>query len=73
MQQNLSFQILSTTVKENRDSFVKFNQETDRVDTFIRQFFFDTNKFIILGKVVKMLIILSHVQATVERGFCVNG
>ena len=39
---------LSTTVKENKDSFVKLDKETDQVDTFIRQFFLDTNKFILL-------------------------
>ena len=39
---------LSTTVKEKKDSFVKFDKETDRVDTFIWQFFLDTNKFIVM-------------------------
>ena len=63
----------ATTVKENTDSFVKFDKETDRVDTFIWKFFLDTNKFIMLRKVLKMLMILSHGQATVERGFSVNG
>ena len=70
MQQNLN--LLSSTVKED-DSFVKFDKETDRVDTFMWQFFLDTNKFIMLQKVLKMLMILSHGQATVERGFSVNG
>ena len=37
---------LSTTVKESKDSFVKFDKETDRVNTFFWQFFVDTNKFI---------------------------
>ena len=27
--------VLSTTVKENKGSFVKFDKEADRVDTFI--------------------------------------
>ena len=53
---------LSTTVKENKDSFVKFDKENDRSYTFIWQFFLDTNKFITLGKVLKMLMILSHGQ-----------
>ena len=30
---------LSTTVKENKNSFVKFGKETNNVDTFIWQFF----------------------------------
>ena len=67
---------LSTTVKENKNSFVKFvkfDKQTDLVDTFIQQFFRDVNKFIMLRKVFKMLIMFSHGQATVERGFKVNG
>ena len=63
---------LSTTVKESKDCFVKFGKETDRVSSLIWQFFVDTNKFIMLRKVLKMLMILSHGQATVERGFGVN-
>ena len=64
---------LSTTVKENKDSFVKFEKETDRVDTFIWQFLLDSNKFIMLWKVLKMLMILSYGRAAVERRFSVNG
>ena len=64
---------LLTTVEEKKDIFVKFNKETDRVNAFIRQFLLDTNKFIMLQKVLKMLMILSHGQATVEGGFSVNG
>ena len=60
-------------MKENKDSFVKFDKETYRVETFIWQFFLDTNKFIMLQKLLKMLLILSHGQATIERGFSVNG
>ena len=61
---------LSTAVKESKDSFVKFEKETDHVDFFICQFFLDTNKFAMLRKVLKMLMILTHGQATV--GFSVN-
>ena len=57
-------------MKESKDSFVKFDKETDRVYFFICQFFLDTNKFM-LQKVLKMLMILTHGQATV--GFSVNG
>ena len=60
-------------MKENKDFFVKFNKENDRVDTFVWQFFLDTNKFIMLRKLLKMLMILSHGQATVEKGLSVNG
>ena len=40
--------LLSTTVKENKDSFVRFDKETDRISTFIWPFFLDTYKFIML-------------------------
>ena len=63
----------SSTVKENKDYFAKFDKETDRVDTFIWQFFLDTEKFIMFRKVVKTLKILSDGQTTIERGFSVNG
>ena len=64
---------LSTTVKVSKDSFVKFDKETDYVNTFIWQFFLDTNKFIMLRKVLKLLMVLSHGQATIKRRFGVNG
>ena len=65
--------MLSITVKENRDSVVKFDEETDHSFLQLMQFFCDTNKFIMLRKVLKMLMILSHGKATIERGFSVNG
>ena len=64
---------LSTTVKENKDFFVKFDKGSDHVDTFIWQFFLNTNKFIKLKKVLKMFMLLSHRQAAFERGFSANG
>ena len=63
MQQNSSFQISSQ----------KFVKEADSVDTFIWQFFLYTNKFIVLRKVLKMLVIFSNGQAIDERGLSVNG
>ena len=64
---------LSTTVKENKDFFVKFDKGSDHVETFIWQFFLNTNKFIKLKKVLKMFMLLSHRQAAFERGFSANG
>ena len=62
-----SSNFLPTTVKENKDSFVKFDKETDCFDTFIWHFFLD-HFFIMLQEVLKMLMILSHGQATVAKG-----
>ena len=62
-----SSNFLSTSVKENKDSFVKFDKETDCFDTFIWHFFLD-HFFVMLQKVLKMLMILSHGQDTVAKG-----
>ena len=51
---------LLTTVKENKDSIDKFDKETDCIPTFMWQFLVDSNKFIMLWKVLKMFMILSH-------------
>ena len=48
-------------------------EETDCVNTFICQFCLDTSKFVIVRKELKMFVILSHGQATTERGFSVHG
>ena len=65
--------MLSITLKENRDSIVKFDEEADHSFLQLIQFFCDTNKFVMLRKVLKMLMILPHGKATIERGFSVNG
>ena len=62
---------LSTTVKEKKDSFVKFDKELIASIPLFGSFsLIPTN--LLLRKVIKMLI-LSHGQPTVERGFSGNG
>ena len=73
MLQNLSFQIPSQLQWKIQGSFVKFDKETNHIHTFRWQFFLDTNEFIMLWKVLKMLMILFHGQSTTERGFSVYG
>lgn len=51
--------------------FTSFNQYKDRVDTFLMEHM-ASPRFEKLQKTVKLLLILSHGQATVERGFSVN-
>ena len=64
-------QFVSTVVKEHRDRFISFNKDSDRLDTFL-SVFLSSPSYSHLFMVVKMLSILSHGQAQVERGFSVN-
>lgn len=50
------------------EHFTTFNQYNDRVDSFFMQHM-STPRFEKLLKTLKLLLILSHGQATVERGF----
>lgn len=52
--------------------FVNFKRKVDRLDTFILQRLHDLEKYGHLVKVVRILLVLSHGQAAVERGFSVN-
>ena len=63
---------LSSLVKENRDAFLAFRMETDRLDECLWRYIGSTHRFSSLSKVLKMLLILSHGQAQVERGFTTN-
>ena len=54
------------------DAFNGFSMETGRVDTFYFDRLSNKADFKELWKVVKLLLALSHGQATVERGFSSN-
>ena len=55
------------------DSFVNFSYKVDRVDEFLSTYLTSSlDKYGKLWNVVKMLLVLSHGQASVERGFSVN-
>lgn len=59
---------------EKRDKFKKFcpGEDGDRVDRLLYSCLADDKDFADLWKVVKQLSLLSHGQASVERGFSVN-
>ena len=65
-------QFISVVVRESQDQFMSFDKELDRLDTFLWKFLSPSSSFGSLTNVVKMLLILSHGQAQVERGFSVN-
>lgn len=56
-----------------RDQFVSFKKIEDSVDTFLYGFMSaGGDQYAEILRVMKMLLILSHGQAAVERGFSVN-
>lgn len=54
-----------------RDKFEEFNKNKQSVDEFFRDVMSST-QFVKLYELVKVLLLLSHGQAAVERGFSVN-
>ena len=64
---------LNVIVKENKEKFLLFDVDEDRVDAFLMKYLvLLPSSFGSLTKVVKTLLILSHGQAQVERGFSIN-
>ncbi|XP_048577470.1 uncharacterized protein LOC116618576 [Nematostella vectensis] len=59
-------------VLAHKEVFLKFNFVKDRLDTFLAQHIASQSSLAKLWKLVKVLLVLSHGQATVERGFSVN-
>ncbi|KAL2094403.1 hypothetical protein ACEWY4_009122 [Coilia grayii] len=53
-------------------TFREFNPKTDRVDTPLYETMGSSKSFANVWHVVKMLLVLSHGQARVERGFSIN-
>ena len=62
---------LTKIVKANKSDFVKFNKSSDRVDLFFGKYI-NTSEYEQMWCVFKLLLCLSHGQASVERGFSVN-
>lgn len=52
------------------DKFLQFSREENRVDVFLKEHM--CTKFPHLFDIVKVLLVLSHGNASVERGFSVN-
>ncbi|KAE8278809.1 hypothetical protein D5F01_LYC22384 [Larimichthys crocea] len=53
-------------------TFREFDPKTDRVDTLLYETMGTSKSFANVWHVVKMLLVLSHGQASVERGFSIN-
>ncbi|TKS88156.1 hypothetical protein D9C73_022280 [Collichthys lucidus] len=53
-------------------TFREFDPKTDRVDTLLYETMGTSKSFANVWHVVKMLLVLSHGQASVKRGFSIN-
>ena len=62
---------LNTSLREIKTSFESFQKERDRLDDFYVK---ETNmcNYKILSSVFKLVLVLSHGQAEVQRGFSVS-
>ena len=63
---------LEKVMKKNRELFMKFNKKTDRLDDFFFNKVCGLDEYPLLSKCIKMILVLIHGQAHVERGFNVN-
>ena len=63
---------MSTPVKENRDEFLAFRKEIDRLDEFFLRYIGSKDQFKSLRKLFQIVLIHSHGQAQVECGFTIN-
>lgn len=63
---------LSHIVKPNTEHFNEFNQTTDRLDSFLWKYMGSVSNYQSLWSVAQIILVLSHGQATVERGFSEN-
>ena len=60
------------TAIAGRDAFISFKKETDRLDELFFSALSINKEWNSLWKIVKDILVLSHGQASVERGFSVN-
>lgn len=57
---------------KNKNDFVNYKPHSDRIDKFYYQCLHDDHQFQNLWHVIQKLLLLSHGQADVERGFSIN-
>ena len=59
-------------VREEKDILDNFDPRRDRMDTYYHQLLSENENYKDLWSVVRLVMVLSHGQASVERGFSVN-
>ena len=65
-------EFLGFECKLSNGDFLKFDYTVDRVDEFLGKFLLNVEKYKSLWQVVMIVCLVSHGQATIERGFSVN-
>lgn len=60
------------TVPKSKQMFASFDPSADRLDKFMHEVLSNDTRYSKLWKVVQKLLLLSHGQASVERGFSIN-
>lgn len=60
------------TFATQQSSFREFDYKVDRVDSLLFETMSKNKAFSKIWHVVKMLLVLSHGQASMERGFSIN-
>ena len=63
---------VTRTGKERKSDFLNFGKKVQQLDQFLISCISGTKGFTELSKVFRVLLILSHGQAQVERGFSTN-
>ena len=63
---------LTHVVKPNTESFNEFEESKNRLDSFLWKYMGSDSNYKSIWSIVKIILVLSHGQATVERGFSEN-
>jgi len=63
---------IEAMLKDHSAQFLNFKPQSDRLDTLFFQTMAEKEQYNKLWEVARMLLILSHGQAQVERGFSIN-
>ena len=56
-------------VKTKEEAFLEYDETKDHLDSFLCKFIGTDSRFRSLWTVTQMILVLSHGQATVERGY----
>jgi len=62
----------ASMIDKERDRFVNFDAVKSRVDIMMHESMAGKDMYSKLWNIVRMLIVLSHGQAAVQRGFSIN-
>ena len=63
---------LSLICKQNRDKFLQFKRREDWLDEFLGKYLHRNDKYYDFCYICTIILVLSHEQSSIERGFSVN-